>query len=993
MPLRSGLVVLFLLNLAGPGALLALNPQKVLSQYTRTVWTQEQGLPQDTIRAITQTRDGYLWLGTTEGLARFDGYDFQIFTNDDGSLPANTVISLYPGPDGSLWIGTTSGLVRYVDGRFKTFGEKDGLPPVAINAIVGDESGAVWLVADGLLRRLKNGKFVPYPKELLAPIESARVVYEDDRRQLWIGGINGVVKLAGDKFSLVAGPKDLHDNIVTTILKDKTDLWMAGTKGIAVLRQDGSLKRFGVQDGLLDERILAVYADRDGSIWVGSNAGLMRLENGRFVSSPAERKEDLDRVWCVFEDREGDLWVGSNSFLTRLRDDRFSVYGRSEGLPSDKPIVVHQDRQGTVWVGYHDNGLVALQPGKFRTYAVKDGLPNDQIFNIHEAGNGDLLVGTMGGLGRMHQGHFTNYTVPDPLGRKGVYDAIEDERERLWAATASGLYRLDNGKWHALIRGDSGLTAYTVALLEARDGSIWAGSLGSGLWHITNPMDLHPSHRLFTAADGLGSNQIHSLCQDSDDTLWIGTFGAGLAMLKNGVFHRFTVRDGLLSDNISHVEDDARGSLWLSTTRGICRISKRQLKDFSAGKIRVLTPENFGVPDGLRSVQCSPGFPSGGGGTRTADGHLWFPTAFGLATIDPAAPLPSALRSSPRPMAHITEVDIDGKVAGREWNSKLKSGTGPVQIRYAGVYLRAPERVRYSYELEGLDRDWTYADKRRLVYYNRLPPGRYRFVMRAVLPEGGASVGQFQFEVLPHFFETSWFLSLCGIFAIGSVYGVHLLRLHRIRSSFALVFQERARLAREIHDTLAQGFVGISGQLDALATKLEGKVDLVAARQHLKLSQNMVRHSLTEARRSVTDLRTSELDAQDLPTALESCARRLVAGSPVSVQVEISNVNRTLPWALEQNILRIAQEAVANAVKHGSARIILIALEIHGQFLRLRIHDDGRGFETSDTLSASAGHFGIVGMKERAEHSGGQFSLASRPGFGTQIEVTVPIAR
>ena len=991
MLLRFGSLALVFLNLAGSCALFGLNSDKVSTQHMRTVWTQEQGLPQDTVRAISQTSDGYLWVGTSEGLARFDGYDFVTFTKDDGSLPTNAVIALCSGHGGSLWIGTSGGLVLYSDGKFKTFGVRDGLPPRAINSIVEDERGVVWVVSDGLLSRLDDGRFVPYPKESLAPIESARVVYEDPQHQLWVGGVHGVVKRTGNRFSVVAGAKDLRNNIITTILKDKTDLWMGGTKGIAVLRADGRLKRFSLRDGLVDERTLALSADRDGIIWVGTNGGLMHLENGRFLGPPPEGKNNRDRVWCLFEDREGDLWVGSNSSLIRLRDGRFSVYGRSEGFPSDEPIVVHQDQRGAIWVGYHDIGLISFQPGKFRTYTVKDGLAGNEIFSVRDAQNGDLLIGTAGGLSRLHHGHFTNYIVPDPEGRRGVYDAIDDERGRLWATTPSGIYRRDNGMWHTVVRGNSTLTAYTVALLRARDGSFWAGTLGSGLWHVTNPVDSAPSLRLFTAADGLGSNQIHSLYQDGDDTLWIGTFGGGLAMLRNGVFHRFTARDGLPSDNISHVEDDGKGSFWLSTTRGICRILKQQLEDFSVGRIRILTPETFGFADGLRSLQGSPGFPAGGGGTRTSDGHLWFPTGLGLAMIDPGTPSPRAAPGSAAPIAHITQVNIDGQVAGRDWPAKLKPGTGTIQFRYTGVYLSTPERVRYSYRLEGLDQRWTSVGSSRLVDYNRLPPGSYRFLVRATLPEGGVSEGQFRFEVLPHFFETSWFLWLCGILAVSGAYGTYRLRLQRIHSRFALVFEERVRLAREIHDTLAQGFVGISAQLDALAMKLDG--DLVVARQHLKLAQKMARHSLTEARRSVVDLRTSELEERDLPAALETWARRLVSGSSISVQVEVSNVNQSLPEDLEQNILRIAQEAVANSVKHARARMISIGLEIQGRFLHLRIQDDGQGFEPHDTFSASAGHFGIVGMRERAERSGGKFSLASRPGSGTQVEVIFPIAR
>jgi ligand-binding sensor domain-containing protein/two-component sensor histidine kinase len=987
MPLRIGPAALVVLYLTASSVALGLSSDKVPTQRIRTIWTQEQGLPQDTIRALAQTSDGYLWVGTSEGLARFDGYDFVTFSKDNGSLPANAVTALSTGRSGSLWIGTSGGLVQYLNGQFKTFGVAEGLPPGNVNSIVEDKDGVLWVASGGLLSRLERGRFVPVAT---APLKSVRVVYEDPQHQLWVAGVEGVVKRTANGFAVAAGTKELDGSIIIALLKDKTDLWMAGNKGIAVLRSDGHLDRFGMQEGLLDERTLSLVVDRDGNLWVGTNGGLMRLDKGHFVRSPLEANDNPERVWCLFEDREGDLWVGSNSALVRLRDGRFSVFGRSEGLPSDQPIAVHQDSQGDFWIGYHDSGLVRFELGKFRAYTTKDGLSDNDIISIRDAPNGDLLIATSGGLSRMHSGRFTNYSLPDPAGRKAVYDALEDRQGRLWAAVSNGVYRLEGGTWRLVVKGDSALMAYSVTLLQTRDGSIWAGTNGGGLWHITNPEDAQPASRSFTAADGLGSNRINSLYQDADGTLWIGTFTGGLTMLRNGVFHNVTARDGLLSDNISHVEDDGKGALWLSTTRGISRVLKSQLEAFIAGSLRLLTPENFGIGDGLRSHQCSPGFPTGSGGARTSDGRLWFPTGLGLATIDPYAATPNVADAA-APIAHITEVSVDGRVIGRDWTAKLKPGTGPIQFRYSGAYLGTPERVRYSYQLEGLDQKWTNAGSRRLADYNRLPAGHYKFVVRAEVPEGGVSETRLGFEVLPHFYETAWFLWACVILAVTGAYGIYHLRLQRIHGRFALVFEERARLAREIHDTLAQGFVGISAQLDALAMKMDG--DPAVARQHLTLAQRMARHSLTEARRSVVDLRTSELEEQDLPAALETWARRLVAGSSISVQVEVSNIDRSLPGDLEQNVLRIVQEAVANAVKHARARMILIGLEIEGRFLRVRIRDDGQGFEPLDTFSASGGHFGIVGMRERAERSGGKFCLESHPGSGTQVEVIVPLAR
>jgi ligand-binding sensor domain-containing protein/two-component sensor histidine kinase len=986
MPRRSrpsilaGLILAFV---SVAGELAALNPHRALTQYTRTVWTQAQGLPQDTIRAIAQTQDGYLWLGTNEGLVRFDGYEFVTHTTDDGSLPNNVVTALAAGRSGALWIGTVDGLSRYANGKFTRFTVRDGLPAKPINALIEDHAGVLWVAAGGFLARFENGKFKTYSQDRVAPIQTVQVVYEDPQQQLWVGGAGGLIKRAGDGFSAVLGPLDLGDNFINAILKDNAGLWVAaGDKGIVLVQSGGGLKWFGAGEGLPNTLVRALCEDRAGNLWAGTNGGLSRLENGRFVSPSPDVKSDSDWVWSLFEDREGDLWVGMNSALNRFRDDPFLVYGRDEGLPSDQPTVVHQDPRGEIWVGYHDGGLVALSPGPSRVYSMREGLPSNEILGIRHSRDGDLLIGTRGGLSRMHDGRFQNYPAPDPLGPTVAYDALEDLRGHLWIAGVHGVYEWDGSRWRAKIE-----TNYPVALAEDRNGSIWAGTLATVLWLVRDGKAPDAAPRVYATADRLGSGHVRSLYPDRDGTLWIGTFGGGLSSVRNGVFHRWGMRDGLLSDNISHVEDDGKGNLWLSTSRGICQISKQQLRDFSAGKIQALTPRNYGIEDGLRSAQCAPGFPAGGGGTRTADGHLWFPTARGLATVDPSA----VTRKVPTtPISRIIEVDVDGRVLDSSSSAKLKPGTSRIQFRYTGINLSTPERVRYSTLLEGLDSDWIPAGGRRVITYNPLRHGRYRFMVRSSLPGGSESESQFAFEVLPHFYETGWFFALCAASVIGGTLGIYQLHLRQIHDRFALVLEERGRLAREIHDTLAQGFVGISSQLDALAIKLDE--DPAVVREGLDLARKMARHSLTEARRSVMDLRTSDLEQQDLLGALEASTHRWVAGSAVNVRVDVSRVTRKIPEDLEQNLLRIAQEAVANALKHAHASTIWVEVEAEDRALRLRVKDDGRGFEPPAAFSIVGGHFGILGMRERAERLGGKFHLASCPGSGTQVEVRVPFA-
>lgn len=973
----------------GSAALFALDPHRTLTQYTRAVWTEAQGLPQDYIHAITQTTDGYLWIGTDEGLTRFDGYDFVTFTKESDALPSNTVTTLASGADGTLWIGTPDGLSRYRDHRFTKFDTNDGLPDKSITSLCQDHNGTLWIAAGSGLSRFENGKFTNYPMGRLQPLETVRALYYDDRHnRLFIAGLGGVVERRGEDFVPVFGPKEMGEQTVASLVEDSSgSLWLAGGYGVLRHTRDGKMKLFDTRDGLPNRRVRDVWADRDGNIWVGTSGGLSRLEGDRFVTTPFDNSHDLD-VRCFFEDREGDLWVGTNSGLDRFRDDRFVMYGRTEGLPSDQPIAVHQDRKGTIWVGYHNSGLVEFRGKDYRVYTRRDGLPSDELFTIRESRNGDLLLSTREGLSRMHDGRFSNYVMPEILERQQIHDALEDDRGRVWVASPDGVFQLTAQGFRNVIRGGPLLNDSAVILSEGPDRTVWAGTLGVGIWRIKDG-----DVRKFTTANGLGSDRIRSLYQDPDGTVWIGTLDGGLNAYRDGAFLRYSAKDGLLSDNVSHIEDDGKGSLWLSTTHGISRVSKQQLRDFTEGRVHRLTPVNYGIDDGLRSAQCAPGYPVGGGGTRTRDGRLWFPTTHGLAMLDPGV---NSHQAAPAPLVQFLDVTVDGQDIGAGPGMRIDPSAKQIQLRYTGIHLSAPERVAYDYKLEGLDRNWISAGSRRVINYNTLSHGHYRFMVRASVPGLPSSEASLGFEVLPHFYDKAWFLMLCAVCFLASVYGLYLLRLKQIHSRFSLVLEERARMAREIHDTLAQGFVGISSQLDALAFKMNGDGEPAGRRrdlaQRLEMAQKMARHSLTEARRSLMDLRSPDFADRDLPRALAAAARHWAAGSAVAVEIRVTGAHPNLPEDVEHNVLRIAQEGVTNALKHAGAKTVWIDLRLDARSLLLTVRDDGRGFEHSGAFVSLDGHFGLLGMRERAERLGGELKLSSEPGEGTEVKVTVPLS-
>ena len=957
---------------------LALDPHKSLTQYSRQSWGQADGLPQDTVRSIAQTPDGYLWLGTDEGLARFDGYEFVVFNKAEDRLPANSITALASAPDGSLWIGTSNGLIQYRAGQFRTYTVKDGLPDNTITGLYADHEGTLWIVAGVNLSRLENGKFTNFPPGPDLPVTSVRAVREDRHHDLVVGGFGGVVKFSGGKSTVLVDEATLGGDLVSSLLIDRHEnLWIGGTLGLIERTAAGTIRKFSDREGLPDLYVRALLEDHDGNFWIGTNGGTARLEGDRFVAAPAGSR-DRDLVRSLFEDREGDLWVGAYNGLTRLRDDAFTVYGKPEGLPSDEPNTVFQDRSGRIWVGFHEGGLVRFT-GSSRGFVKQAGMPDTEIFSIREGANGDLLLGTRAGLVRMHGGTFSTFIPPDPLARRVVFDEWEDPAGRLWLATPAGLLEVQGNHVRTVVAGGPVNVNAVVSLCPGRNGVLWVGSFGRGLWRIQGD-DIRP----FTMANGLSSDNIRELYEDPEGVLWVGTFGGGLNAVRNGKFLHFTQKDGLLSDNIANIADDGE-SLWLSTTRGICRIARRQLWEFADSRRKLLEPVNYGVEDGLRSAQCSPGYPTGGGGNRTADNRLWFTTSRGLAVIDPHA----RERTSMAPAARLLEMTADRRPVSLARPASLAPDVERIRIRYTALHLSAPERVQYWYKLDGLENDWVAAGNRRETNYNSLKHGHYTFRLRAQLPDGQATEQAYEFDARPHYYETAWFRLLGAVLLGAAGWAVYRLRLRQIRYRFSLVLEERARLAREIHDTLAQGFVGISSQLDAVAMSMPQEQS--AARRYLDIARRMARHSLTEARRSVMDLRASVLEGQALAAALESGTRLWTAGSGVDVNVDVSGPETVLPQEMEQHLLRIAQEAVTNVLKHAGASRIAIKLHTEARKLYLRIKDNGHGFEPKDVFSALGGHFGLIGMRERAERLGGELRLASNPGEGTEVEVSVPL--
>ena len=983
-------VVLFTLVLAAwPAG--ALDPSRRVTQSIHRFWNQEDGLPQDTVRALAQTPDGYLWIGTDEGLARFDGYEFTAFNRRGGALPSNTVSALTVTSDGTLWISTPAGLVRYRGGVFHTLTRADGLPDVAVSVMAADNAPApkgqerkLWAIAGDTVCEVAGDKAREASFEPAEARRGARVVRVAPDGALWVVGFRGIFRVQDGRAGVVVPATKLRGSMASAVWIDKDGtVWTGLSDGLlSVTAGDNAVRRYTTRDGLPDNYVRALWRDRHGALWAGTNGGLARLEHGRFVGVTAGSNEEQDWVRSLFEDREGNLWVGTNTGLNSYHDGRFTLYSRQEGLPGDKPTVVHQDRSGAVWIGFHDRGLFRFRPAPNIRYTTANGLPSNEIFSISDTADGSLLVGTREGAVAIRDGSVRPLPVPDALHRRVVLDVLEDHSGLLWAASPGGLFRIERGRGVHMAGGGPSSNDGVIALATTSDGAVWAASYGGELWEFRGGSLAH-----YTSSEGLPAEQFRSLHAGRDGTLWIGTVGGGLAWRRNGRFYHCGAQEGLPADNIAIIVEDAKGDLWLGTTQGICHVNRASLDAFTAGKSKKIQAELLGVSDGLRSAQCAPAFASGSG-ELTSDGWLWFPTAQGLALLNPALPAPARLP----PSLVISLVEFDGKPAGALAGNEFGPGDGRVIFRYTGIHLRAPEAVRYMFRLDGVDRDWVISGARRTAGYSNLAPGRYLFRVRADAG-GGAREASYAFSIRPHYYQTAWFAALLALALLGGLWGAWQLRLRTLRARFQLVLNERARLARELHDTLAQDFVGLSTLLDAVSMRLAD--DAATARLNLELARKMVRHSLTEARRSVMDLRAAVLQGLSLAEALTSAAPSWVAGSTLKVQVETEGEPVKLPDEEEQHLLRVAQEALHNAAHHSRGHNAWVRLRYvtngKNAEVKLTIRDDGRGFDPHGTLDPSAGHFGILGMQERAERIGGTFRLESRPGAGTVVEVSAPV--
>lgn len=755
----------------------ALDPNKALTQYIHDVWQKEDGLPQLSVNALVQTRDGYTWVATQEGLARFDGVQFTVFDRKKiKEIKHNNIFALYEDKKGNLWIGTAGGLNRHKENKFTVYTSKDGLSNDFVRAIYEDRQGNLWIGTDNGLNLFKNEKFTTFTTENGLSNNIVFTISEDSRGNLWIGTNKGLNRLKDGKYTRFTTDNGLSDDNVRSIYEDSEENLWIGTYGGGINRfKHGVFTVYNTEDGLSNDFVQVVYGDKMGNLWIGTNEGLNRFKDGKFTAYTTKEGLSDNVVQSICEDQEENLWIGTYSGgLNRLKDGKFITYTTAEGLSNDLAFPVYQDRQGSMWIGTYGGGLNRLKEGKFTTYTRKEGLSNNNVRAICEDREGSLWISTYGsGIARFKDGKFTCFSTGEGLSENNVRVIYEDSRGRLWIGTyGGGLNRFDNGRF-TVYNTKNGLSDdFVIIIYEDKKKNLWIGTR-EGLNRFKDG-----KFSTYTIKDGLSNNTVFALYEDREGGLWIGTYGGGLNRLKDGKFSSYTTNEGLFDDVVFRILEDAKGNFWMSCNKGIFTVKKKELNDFPDGKINSITCISYNEDDGMKSSECSGGsYPAG---WKTRDGKLWFPTVKGVTVIDPEN---IKINVQPPPVI-IEQVIVDGEPIDPGAELKLPAGKKNFEFHYTGLSFTAPKKVKFKYILAGYNQKWVDAGTRRIAYYTSIPPGHYHFNVIACNDDGvwNETGAFFGFDLKPYFYQTWWFYFSCGLLLVLSGIGFNRLRVKQLKN-------------------------------------------------------------------------------------------------------------------------------------------------------------------------------------------------------------------
>lgn len=956
------------------------------AQYRFDAWTAENGLPQNIIRGIHQTPDGYLWIATLDGVARFDGVHFTIFdkSNTPG-IVSNRISAMVGGQGDDLWLMSESGRVtRYHNGSFQTYGKEQGLPEDdPVKGITADNSDVVSVLFDDAIARWDDSAGRFNSRALKFPHAHYRVLRWG---HLGFWGTDGKTLDCFFRGQFIESPLPSwlsSSSIWEAAVDQRGTIWLETYSGqhVSIANGNATIQPPGTT---ID------YVDRQKHTWK------MRVGHqlDRSIEGVTLGAHPPISFAQVAEDREGSIWLGTEGQgLYRLQHQSVQVYSKEQGVIDRNVYPVYQDHSGAIWIGAWNTGLSRFEAGKFTNYTVADGLPNGLVTALYEDRDGRLWIATHGGLCI-----FTNGRLQKPRGqalsRNLQVQAIQQDKEgTLWFGTSAGLVKYSNGVSQTFTTHDGLATNDIHVLIASPTGDLWIGGYGG----LTN---LHGGQFKIFADGATSQNEsIRSLFEDAEGVLWIGTYDGGLTRLKDGRFTHYTVRDGLFSSGVFQILEDGRSNLWMSSNRGIYRVSKQDLNDFAANKRKTITSIAYGTIDGMLNAECNGGLSPAG--IKTSDGRMWFPTQNGVAIVDPEVvsrplqPPPVVIESS---LLDHLQVPFTGSI-------KIAPTQTNLEIQYTALSFVKSGQIQFRYKMEGLDTDWIDAGSRRTAYYSHIPPGKYSFQVIAGNSDGvWNTVGQsLPVEVLAPFYRT-WqfltFLALLNTLLICAIANFRIAQLRRAKVAqhrfsqqlIASQESERKRIAADLHDSLGQRLVVINNlALFFLRSPLHHANDGEQTEAIKEISAEATL-AIEETRSIAYNLRPFQLDRLGLTKSIEALIRTVSKSSEIHITTDLANVDEVFPEGLRINFYRIAQEALSNIMKHAHATAVKVSTQRTDTDVVLIIEDNGQGF-IPVARSAPTGNsgFGLTGMVERASLLGGRLKMRSDPASGTVMIVEIPL--
>ncbi len=833
------IVLLALLGLVGhfilsTPPLHALDPNKKLNHFVVDNWQVSENLPDNRVNKLIQTSDGYIWLATANGLARFDGIKFTVFNKQNyDALASNYVYDVREDNEGTLWIATQDGLTTYKDGKLTSIFRNNYSNDFSLWTTYEDSKGTLWLGTNGSgLKGVANGKITTYStKEGLAGT-FVRSICEDGKGALWVGTRKGLNRLKDGIITPYRKEEGLPHNFVKMIFRDSKDnLWIATYGGGLCRFENEKFTVYNTGHGLANNSIRTIYEDGEGVLWIGSRQGLTRWKDGIFSSTLLDDSSRYTLISATFEDDEKNLWVATHAKgVFRIRDGSVRSYTGLDGLSDYVALCLYEDREGTLWVGMRE-GLFRRKDGKFTRFTTRDETFEYGINSICEDGDGNIWIGTESlGLKQLIKGEkagdyrVLSYTRADGLASDTIRCVQMDVDGKILAGSYdSGLSIIKGGKIKIVSTRDGLSSNFVRNIHRDRTGRLWLGT-DRGVSY-TDGEEFHEFHA-YTTQNGLSGNLVGLIYEDKKGTLWVGTYENGLNRFKDGTITHITTKEGLHDDGIFEILEDESGNFWLGCKRGIFSVPRKQLDDFAEGKRNSITCKTYDESDGMAGTQCKGGSTQPGA-VRTKDGNLWFATNRGVAMLNPRD---LKINTRPPPV-RIEQLKADNNIMDivDTGNKKtLPPGVKDIEIHYTALSLTAPEPIAFKYRLEGFDQQWKDAGTRRIAYYTNLSPGNYTFQVIArnsddVWNEKGDS---FSFYLRPYFHQTPWFYIVLVLGALLLAFGIYGFRVRQLK-------KQKIRLERLVAERTAQ-LEDSNLELSTINTELQEQRKAAEAANHSK---------------------------------------------------------------------------------------------------------------------------------------------------------------